>query len=134
MNRLLDGADPILGGYHEGRLGAAAAQRGMRRLERRFANYRRRVAAVEPVPADLLGAQRAYAHTYVFEDRYLRALIAALPGRRFRSLPHFEERQRTAIVAWRGALALAAARLHVPIPDDIGIAGVGEIAPSPLGS
>lgn len=134
MNRLLDGADPILGGYHDHRLGVAAAQLGMRRLEVRFAGYKRRVAAVQPVPAGLAAVQRAYAHTYVLEDRYLRALIAALPRRRFASLPHFEHRQRTAIVAWRGALALAAARLGVPIPDDLQIAGRGEIAPSPFGS
>lgn len=132
VNKLLDGAGPILSGYREHRLSAAAAQRGMRRLERSFAGYEARVAAVHPVPPDLVPAQRAYAQTYVLEDAYLRALTAALPTRHWASLPRFEDRQRRVILAWRAAVALEAARVRVPIPRDIEIAGRGEIAPSPL--
>ena len=91
------------------------------------------MAAVRPVPPDLIAAQRAYAHTYVLEDAYLRALIAAVPGRRWNQLPRFEARQRRVLVAWRNALAIEAARVDVPLPDDIQIAGGGEITPSPLG-
>jgi len=133
VNKLLDGADPILGGYREGRLSAPATQRGLRRIEHRFAHYEAGVGAVQPVPPDLIAAQRAYAHTYVLEDAYLRALIAAVPGRRWNRLPQFEARQRRVLVAWRNALALEAARVEVPLPDDIQIAGSGEITPSPLG-
>jgi hypothetical protein len=132
VNKLLYGAGPLLGGYREQRLSAAAAQRGMRRLERRFAAYEARVAAVQPVPPDLVAAQHAYAHTYVLEDAYLRALTAALPMRDWASLPHFESRQRRAIVAWRAAVALEAARVGVPVPSDLAVAGGGEMAPSPL--
>jgi hypothetical protein len=133
VNRLLDGADPILGGYREHRLSAAEAQRMLDRLERRFATYMQRVAAARPVPPDILAAQRAYAYTYVQEDAYLRALVAAVPGRDWGGLPDFEPSQRRALVAWRAKLALQAARLGVALPDDIQIAGRDEIAPSPLG-
>jgi hypothetical protein len=133
VDKLLGGADPVLNGYREHRLSAAAAQREMRLLERRFVVYKRRVAALRTVPPDMVAAQRAYAHTYVLEDAYLRALTAALPSRDWSRLPHFEERQRRAIVAWRAALVLEAARVGVPIPEDIAVAGGGELAPSPLG-
>jgi hypothetical protein len=133
VNKLLDGADPILGGYDERRLTAAEAQRRMERLERRFARYVTEVAAVKPVPPLLKAAQRAYAHTYVQEDAYLRALVAALPARRWDSLPRTEPQQRRALVAWRAAVALEAARLNVPLPADLAVAGRDEIAPSPVG-
>jgi hypothetical protein len=133
VNKLLEGADPILSAYREHQLSAAAAQRGVRRLERRFVDYENAVAAVRTVPPDLVAAQHAYAHTYVLEDRYLRALIAALPSRQWDRLPRFEDRQRRILVAWRSALALEAARVHVSLPSDIQIAGLGEITPSPLG-
>jgi hypothetical protein len=133
VNKLLGGADPILAGYARHTLSAAEAQGGMRRLERRFARYVAQVAAVRPVPPDLTAAQRAYAHTYVQEDAYLRALISALPGRRWGNLPHTEASQRKALVAWRAAIALQAARLDVAIPGDLAMAGRDEVAPSPLG-
>src|SRR4051794_8013022 len=113
VNRLLDGAEPFLSGYREHRLSATAAQHGMRRLERHFARYEARVAALRPVPPDLVPAHHAYAHTYVLEDAYLRALTAALPGRRWDSLPRVEDRQRRVLLAWRAAVALEAARVHV---------------------
>jgi hypothetical protein len=133
VNKLLDGADPILGGYREHRLTSAQAQRRLGELERRFAVHMREVAAVKPVPPNMVAAQRAYAHTYRQEDAYLRALIAALPRRDWRALPNFEPSQRRALVAWRAKLALQAARLHVALPTDVEIAGRDEIAPSPLG-
>src|SRR5256885_11591113 len=91
----------------------------MRRLERRFARYEARVAAVRPVPPDLLPAQHAYAHTYVLEDAYLRALTAALPRRRWASLPRFEDRQRRVVLAWRAAGGPQAARVHGSVPRGI---------------
>jgi hypothetical protein len=133
VDKLLDGADPILGRYRGGLLSAPATQRELRRLEHRFARYEARVAAVQPVPPDLMAAQHAYAHTYALEDAYLHALIGAVPGRRWNRLPRIDARQRRVIVAWRAALALEAARVEVPLPNDLEIAGRGEITPSPLG-
>ena len=133
VNKLLDGADPILRGYSEHRLTAVEAQRKMRRLERELVPYVKAVAELRSVPPDLAAAQNAYAHTYVLEDRYLRALISALPRRQWDRLPHTEAWQRQIIVAWRDALAREAARVHVPLPHDIQIAGTGEITPSPEG-
>ena len=131
VDRLLDGADPILSGYREHRLSAAAAARTLRQLERRFMGFENAVAAVRNAPPDLVAPQHAYAHTYVLEDRYLRALIAVLPSRQWDRLPRYEDRQRRTLVAWREAMALEAARVQVPLPNDIQIAGRGEIAPSP---
>jgi hypothetical protein len=131
VDRLLNGTDPILRAYRYHLLSAAATQGRLRRIERRFLIYVDAVAAVRSVPPDLKAAQRAYAHTYVLEDRYLRALIAAVPGRHWDRLPRFAGEQRRIIVQWRAALALEAARVEVPLPDDIQRAGRGEIAPSP---
>ncbi len=39
VNRLLDGADPILSDYHDGRISPAQAAQRMGVLERRFAAY-----------------------------------------------------------------------------------------------
>ena len=50
VNRLLDRADPILEAYREHRIGPPTAQRRFGRLERRFAAYAARVAAIRPVP------------------------------------------------------------------------------------
>lgn len=105
----------------------------MSRLERRFARYAVEVASVHPVPAGFRGAQAAYAHTYVLEDSYLSALVAALPDRDFGDLPHTADRQRAAIIAWRIRLEVLAQRLGVRLPADLQQAGRGEIAPSPVG-
>jgi hypothetical protein len=134
VNRLLDRADPILSAYRTHRLTAAAAQRRMNALERRFAAYAVRIAAVRNVPAALRSAQHSYAHTYVFEDAYLSALAAALPGHEFDDLPDTQSQQRAAIVAWRIELEVLASRLGVRLPADLQAAGRGEIAPSPTGS
>jgi len=133
VNRLLDRADPILSAYRERRLNPHQAQRRMDALERRFAAYATRIAAVRSVPAALREAQRAYAHTYVLEDAYLSALAAALPDRDYEGLPATQARQRAAIIAWRIRLEVVARRLGIRLPPDIQVAGRGEIAPSPLG-
>jgi hypothetical protein len=133
VNRLLDRADPILGAYRDHRIGPRPAQRRMDALERRFAAYATRIAALRQVPAALRGAHRAYAHTYVLEDSYLSALAAPLPGRDFQDLPHTQSAQRAAIIAWRIRLEVVAGRLGIRLPANLQAAGRGEIAPSPLG-
>ena len=134
VNRLLDRADPTLSAYGDHRLGAAAAQQRIEALERRFAAYAVRIAALHPVPPALRAAQASYAHTYVFEDAYLSALAAAIPERQFDDLPDTQSQQRAAIVAWRIRLEVLADRLGVRLPADLQAAGRGEIAPSPSGS
>jgi hypothetical protein len=106
----------------------------MNALERSFAAYAVRIAAVRGVPVALRSAQRSYAQTYVFEDAYLSALAAALPGHEFDDLPDAQSRQRAAIVAWRIRLEVLAGRLGVRLPADLQAAGRGEIAPSPTAS
>lgn len=133
VNRLLDGADPTLSALGDRRLAIPVAQHRLGRLERRFAADAVKIAAVGPVPAALRAAQRAYAHTYVLEDSYLSALVAALPNRAFDELPHTQTQQRAAITAWRIQLELQAAKLGLPLPPDLQAAGRGEIAPSPTG-
>jgi hypothetical protein len=134
VNRLLEGADPILSAYRADRITPAVAQRRMGALERRFAAYAVRIAAVRDVPAALRSAQRSYAHTFVLQDAYLSALTAALPDREFDHLPDTQSRQRAAIIAWRIELEVLANRLGVGLPADLQAAGRGEIAPSPAGS
>jgi hypothetical protein len=134
VNRLLDRADPILEGYRGHRLSPAAAGRRFDRLERRFAGYTERIAAIEPTNSVLAQLHRPYAHTYVLEDAYLSALAAALPEQRFDHLPDTQARQRAAIIEWRTRLTLLAARTGVRLPSDLQRAGRGEIAPSPGGS
>ena len=133
VNRLLDRADPTLSALSDHRLPTPVAQRRLGRLERRFAAVAVAIAAVAPVPASLREAQRSYAHTYVLEDSYLSALVAALPARSFDELPDTQARQRAAITAWRIQLELQAAKLGLPLPPDLQAAGRGEIAPSPTG-
>jgi hypothetical protein len=134
VNRLLDRADPILEAYRRHRLSPKEAGRRFDRLERRFAGYTERIAAVEPKNAQLARLHRPYAHTYVLEDAYLSALAAALPAQRFDHLPDTQARQRAAIIEWRTRLTLLAARTGARLPPDLQQAGRGEIAPSPGGS
>jgi NAD-dependent oxidoreductase involved in siderophore biosynthesis len=134
VNRLLDRADPTLSAFGEHRLGAGVAQGRIEDLERRFAPYVVKIAALAPVPAALRSAQASYAHTYVLEDAYLSALAAALPEREFDDLPDTQSQQRASIIAWRVRLEVLASRLGVRLPADIQAAGRGEIAPSPSGS
>jgi hypothetical protein len=134
VNRLLDQADPILEGYRRRRLSPKEAGRRFDRLERRFAGYTERIAAIEPKNLQLAQLHRPYAHTYVLEDAYLSALAAALPEQRFDHLPDTQSRQRAAIIDWRTRLTLLAARTGARLPADLQQAGRGEIAPSPGGS
>jgi hypothetical protein len=134
VNRLLDGADPILAAYREHRIGPTVAWRQMNALEERFAADAVRIADVRHVPPALRGAQRRYAGTFVFEDVYLSALAAAIPDREFDDLPDTQDRQRRAIIAWRIAVESLAARQGAKLPADLRAAGRGEIAPSPDGS
>ncbi len=134
VNRLLDGADPILAAYRERRIGPAVAARRMGALERRFAAYAVRIASVRDAPPALRAAQRAYAHTFVFEDAYLSTLVAAIPDRSFEDLPDTQDRQRDAIIEWRIAVEALAGREGATLPADLQAAGRGEIAPSPDGS
>jgi hypothetical protein len=133
INELLDKADPILEGYRDGNLSAKRAQRGIDRIERGAAGYAVKIAAVEDVPDELRGAHDAYAHTFVLQDTYLSALAAALPTRSFDELPHFQNEQRAAIIAWRTRLQVLADRLGAQLPANLQIAGRGEISPSPGG-
>jgi hypothetical protein len=133
VNDLLEKVDPVTEAYAKHEIGAAEAQRRLGRIEQRFATYAKDAAEVEPVPASMGPANRAYAHTYVFEDSYLAALVAALPAREFDRLPDTENRQRRAIVAWRIRLETVADQLGVKLPADIQQAGRGEIRPSPEG-
>jgi hypothetical protein len=105
----------------------------MNRLERGVANYAVRIAEVEPVPDEMRAAQDAYAHTFVLQDTYLSTLTAALKSREFDELPHFQNEQRAAIIAWRTRLQVLADRWGVELPANLQIAGRGEISPSPEG-
>jgi len=133
INQLLDRADPILSAYAEGRLSADQAQRRVERLERRVADYAVRIAAAEPVPAELQEAHDAYANVFVLQDTYLSALVEALPEREFDELPDVQDEQREAIIAWRTRLQVLADSLGTELPSDLQVAGRGEIVPSPLG-
>ena len=133
INELLDQADPILEGYRDGDLNAAPAERRMGRIEHGAAAYAVRIAAVEPVPDEMRAAQDAYAHTFVLQDTYLSALVAALKDRAFDELPHFQNEQRAAIIAWRTRLEVLADRWGAKLPPNLQIAGRGEISPAPTG-
>jgi hypothetical protein len=134
VNRLLEGADPILSGYAGHRLSPTRAAQRMGALERRFAAYAVQVAAVEPQTARLRALQQIYAHTYVLEDSYLSALTNGLATRKLDNLPDTQAAQRAAIIEWRIGLTVLARRLSFALPADLQRAGRGEIAPMPGGS
>jgi hypothetical protein len=71
VNRLLGRADPILEAYHDHHASPAQAGRRMGLLERRFADYTVKVAAIEPPPRSCarcrLGMPYACARGRVFE-------------------------------------------------------------------
>jgi hypothetical protein len=133
INELLDKADPVLEGYNDGDLSATQAERRMGRIERGAAAYAVKIAEVEPVPDEMGAAQAAYAHTFVLQDTYLSALTAALKDRAFDELPHFQNDQRAAIIAWRTRLQVLADRWGATLPANLQIAGRGEISPAPEG-
>jgi hypothetical protein len=134
VNRLLGEADPIIRAYHDHDASPAQAGRRMGQLERRFAAYTVKVAAIEPATAQLRVLHAAYAHTYVLEDAYLSALANGLAERKLDDLPDTQAAQRAAIIGWRTGLTVLADRAGVDLPADLQQAGRGEIAPSPDGS
>ena len=134
MNWLLGQADPILESYHDRNASPAEAGRRMGRLERRFAAYTVKVAAIDPATAQLRVLQAAYAHTYVLEDAYLSALANGLAERNLDDLPNTQAAQRAAIIGWRTGLTVLADEAGMALPADLQQAGRGEIAPSPDGS
>jgi hypothetical protein len=134
VNRLLEGADPILSAYRDGRISSRQASLRMGALEQRFAAYTVDMAALQPATAQLRSLNDPYAQTYVLEDAYLSALTAGLAARNLDGLPNTQAAQRAAIIQWRTALAVLARRAAVALPGDLQAAGRGEIAPSPRGS
>lgn len=134
VNRLLDTADPLLERWRDHRITGAQAAAAMGALEQRFAAYTVQINALEPADPTLQRINAPYAHTYLLEDAYLRALAAALPSRSFASLPRTAAQQRATIVVWRTQVEALGRALHVALPADLQHAGRGDIAPSPTGS
>jgi hypothetical protein len=134
VNRLLEGADPILRGFREHRISAHEAAAQMGALERRFAAFTVAVAAVRPQLAALRTLHAEYAGTYVLEDAYLSALASGLARQELTDLPDTQSAQRAAIIRWRTGLMVLAEDAHFALPADLQQAGRGEIAPSPGGS
>jgi hypothetical protein len=134
VNRLLEGADPILSASSEGRISPSMASRRMGALEKRFAAYTVDVAAIRAATPQLRSLHAIYAHTFIFEDSYLSALTTGLAEHDFDHLPDTQSEQRAAIIQWRTGLEVLARRLSYPLPADLQAAGRGEIAPSPGGS
>ncbi len=134
VNRLLEGAAPVLDAFHDRRISSSEAARRMGQLEQRFAAYAVDIAAVDPPTAQLRALNAGYANTYVFEDAYLSALVAGLADGELSDLPNTQAAQRTAIIRWRIGLTVLARAADAPLPADLQQAGRGEIAPSPNGS
>jgi hypothetical protein len=130
VNRLLTDADPVLAGYRDGRLSGRQAADAMGRLEQSFAAYTIEINALQPADITLARINAPYAHTYVVEDSYLNAVVAALPDGDFSGLPNTQSDQRTAIIQWRIQLEVLAQALDMILPADLQQAGRGEIAPS----
>jgi hypothetical protein len=134
VNKLLEGADPILEAFHDRRIAPSEAARRMGQLEQRFAAYAVDIAAVDPPTAQLRALNAPYANTYVYEDAYLSALVAGLANDELTGLPNTQAAQRAAIIRWRIGLTVLARTADAPLPADLQQAGRGEIAPSPNGS
>jgi hypothetical protein len=134
VNRLLEGADPILAGFRERRVPAREAAARMGALERRFAASTVAVAAIRPQLEALRSLHTEYAQTYVLEDAYLSALTSGLARQELSDLPDTQSAQRAAIIRWRTGLMVIARQVHATLPADLQQAGRGEIAPSPEGS
>jgi hypothetical protein len=133
VNRLLEGADPILSAFHHGRISRIRVARDMEQLERRFADFTVDIAAVDQ-PTGMLGSLQAeYAHTYVLEDAYLSALVSGLATGTLTDLPNTQDEQRAAIIRWRTGLSVLARKVRLVLPVDLQQAGRGEIAPSAQG-
>ncbi len=134
VNKLLEGADPILSADHNGLISPRQASLRMGILERRFAAYTVDMAAIAPATAQLRTVNAPYAHTYILEDSYLSTLTTGLAERDLDSLPHTQSEQRSAIIQWRTDLTVLARAADAPLPADLQQAGRGEIAPSTDGS
>ncbi len=134
VNRLLEDADPILDAYRTHRSTPDQAAADMDALERHFADYTVRINALNPANANLARIHAPYAHTYILEDAYLSALVAALPGGDFSTLPNTQAAQRASIIEWRTDLEVLARQSHVQLPRDLQHAGRGEIAPAVSGA
>lgn len=106
----------------------------MGRLEQSFAVYMVDINALERANATLTGINAPYAHTYILEDAYLNALVAAMPDGDFAGLPDTQSEQRDAIIEWRVRLEVLGQQLSVVLPPDLQQAGRGEIAPAVSGS
>jgi hypothetical protein len=134
VNRLLNGADPILGAFREHRIRPPEAAKRMGALERQFATYTVAVAAIEPAIPALRSLHAEYAQTYVLEDAYLSALASGLAHHELGNLPDTQSAQRAAITGWRTGLTVLARQARIGLPPDLQQAGRGEIAPSPQAS
>jgi hypothetical protein len=134
VNRLLEGADPILSSLHDHRVNRTQAVHRMSELERRFADFTVEIAAVNAPAGALARLHREYAWTYDLEDAYLSALVSGLAQGEFNELPHTQAEQRAAIVRWRTGLTVFAREVRLTLPPDLQQAGRGEIAPSPVGA
>jgi hypothetical protein len=88
VNKLLEGADPILEAFHDRHITPEQAARRMGQLEQRFAAYAVDIAAVNPPTAQLRALNAPYADTYVFEDTYLSALVVSLADNELTHLPN----------------------------------------------
>lgn len=134
VNKLLEGADPILSALSKRRIQRGEAAQRIGALERRFASYAVQIAAVSPPNAQLRTLNRGYAETYLLEDGYLSALTVGIASGKLDGLPNTQVEQRAAIIRWRTGLTVLADAAHVRLPADLQQAGRGEIAPSPNGS
>ena len=119
VNKLLEGADPILSAYHERLISPRQASLRMGILERRFAAYTVDMAAIAPATAQLRTVNAPYAHTYILEDSYLSALTTGLAERDLDSLPDTQSEQRSAIIQWRTGLTVLARAADAPLPADL---------------
>lgn len=134
VNRLLEGADPILEAFREHRLPAQRAAARMGALEARFASSTVDISAIKPAAGALRSLHAGYAATYVLEDAYLSALVSGLARHDLHDLPNTQAAQRAAIIRWRTGLMVLARQARASLPADLQQAGRGEIAPSPGGS
>lgn len=134
VNRLLQGADPILDGYRAHTITPQAAGDQMSVLEQHFASYVVAAESLVPQNATLRKLNAPYANTYYLEDNYLSVLAADLPRGSFDGLPDTQNAQRLAIIEWRTQVQVVADAAGVRLPADLQQAGRGEIAPSPDGS
>ena len=88
MNALLQGADPIIQGFQNHRLTDAQAAARMGALELRFADFTVDVNALQPSDPALAAINAPYAHTFIFEDSYLNALVSGMADDNVSNLPN----------------------------------------------